>query len=101
MSCFICLTDSLHKLKKACFCYFKLGGKCVSGPVGLLSILSPKPIILIGHFFAVALYATYFCFKSESWITKPRAIFSSLAVMYRACSVIFPLIYSEMKSLIY
>ncbi|KAM6455338.1 squalene monooxygenase [Liasis olivaceus] len=93
--------DSLHKLKRACFLYFKLGGKCVSGPVGLVSILSPKPFVLIGHFFAVALYATYFCFKSESWITKPRAIFSSLAVMYRACSVIFPLIYSEMKYLIY
>ncbi|XP_007441946.2 squalene monooxygenase-like [Python bivittatus] len=93
--------DSLHKLKRACFLYFKLGGKCVSGPVGLVSILSPKPFVLIGHFFAVALYATYFCFKSESWITKPRAVFSSLAVMYRACSVIFPLIYSEMKYLIY
>ncbi|KAL7984073.1 hypothetical protein Chor_002643 [Crotalus horridus] len=98
---FAATDDSLHKLRRACFLYFKLGGKCVSGPVGLLSILSPKPIVLIGHFFAVALYAIYFCFKSESWITKPRAIFSSLAVMYRACSVIFPLIYSEMKYLIY
>ncbi|KAG8133939.1 hypothetical protein E2320_011686 [Naja naja] len=98
---FAATDDSLHKLRTACFYYFKLGGKCVSGPVGLLSVLSPKPITLIGHFFAVALYATYFCFKSEAWITKPRAIFSSLAVMYRACSVLFPLIYSEMKWLIY
>ncbi|XP_013908187.1 PREDICTED: squalene monooxygenase-like [Thamnophis sirtalis] len=38
MSCFLCLTDSLHKLRRACFFYFKLGGKCVSGPVGLLSM---------------------------------------------------------------
>uniref|UniRef100_A0A0E9QZU1 Squalene epoxidase domain-containing protein n=1 Tax=Anguilla anguilla TaxID=7936 RepID=A0A0E9QZU1_ANGAN len=29
---------------------------------------------LIGHFFAVALYAIYFSFKSESWLTKPRGI---------------------------
>ncbi|XP_062987204.1 squalene monooxygenase [Elgaria multicarinata webbii] len=93
--------DSLHQLRKACFLYFKLGGKCVSGPVGLLSVLSPKPGTLIGHFFAVAFYAVYFCFKSESWITKPRAIFSSIAVLYRACSVIFPLIYSEVEYLIY
>ncbi|XP_060631847.2 squalene monooxygenase [Anolis sagrei] len=93
--------DSLNQLRTACFCYFKLGGECVSGPVGLLSILSPKPMVLIGHFFAVALYAVYFNFKSESWINKPRAVFKSAAVMFRACSVIFPLIYSEMKYLIY
>lgn len=63
--------------------------------------LSPKPMVLIGHFFAVAFYAVYFCFKSESWITMPRAFFSSGAILYRSCSVIFPLIYSEMKQLAY
>nr|XP_044999500.1 squalene monooxygenase isoform X2 [Jaculus jaculus] len=93
--------DSLHELRKACFLYFKLGGECVAGPVGLLSILSPHPLVLIRHFFAVAIYATYFCFKSEPWITKPRALFSSGAVLYKACSVIFPLIYSEMKYLVH
>ncbi|NXN91667.1 ERG1 monooxygenase, partial [Rhinopomastus cyanomelas] len=98
---FAATDDSLHQLKKACFHYFRLGGECVSGPVGLLSVLSPKPMVLIGHFFAVALYAVYFCFKSESWITMPRAFFNSGAVLYRSCSVIFPLIYSEMKYLIY
>ncbi|EGV91463.1 Squalene monooxygenase [Cricetulus griseus] len=30
--------DSLHQLRKACFLYFKLGGECVTGPVGLLSV---------------------------------------------------------------
>lgn len=98
---FAATDDSLHQLKKACFHYFRLGGECVAGPVGLLSVLSPKPMVLIGHFFAVALYAVYFCFKSESWITTPRAIFSSGAILYRSCSIIFPLIYSEMKYLVY
>ncbi|XP_055965168.1 squalene monooxygenase [Sorex fumeus] len=93
--------DKLHQLRKACFHYFKLGGGCISGPVGLLSVLSPNPLVLIGHFFAVSFYATYFCFKSEPWITKPRAIFSSGAVLYRACSVIFPLFYSEVKHLVH
>lgn len=93
--------DSLHQLRKACFLYFKLGGECVAGPVGLLSILSPHPLVLIRHFFAVAVYATYFCFKSEPWATKPRALFSSGAVLYKACSIIFPLIYTEMKYLIH
>ncbi|XP_039709848.1 squalene monooxygenase [Pteropus medius] len=89
--------DSLQQLRRACFLYFKLGGVCVAGPVGLLSILSPNPVTLIRHFFAVAIYATYFCFKSEPWITKPRAIVSSGVVLYKACSVLFPLIYSEIK----
>ena len=93
--------DSLYQLRKACFFYFKLGGECISGPVALISVLSPNPLVLIGHFFAVAVYATYFCFKSEPWITKPRAIFSSGAVLYRACSVLFPLIYSEIRYLVH
>nr|BAE36598.1 unnamed protein product [Mus musculus] len=93
--------DSLHQLRKACFLYFKLGGECVTGPVGLLSILSPHPLVLIRHFFSVAIYATYFCFKSEPWATKPRALFSSGAVLYKACSILFPLIYSEMKYLVH
>ncbi|XP_036904421.1 squalene monooxygenase [Sturnira hondurensis] len=93
--------DSLRQLRKACFLYFKLGGECVAGPAGLLSVLSPNPLVLIGHFFAIAIYASYFCFKSEPWITKPRAIFSSGALLYKACSVIFPLIYLEMKCLVH
>ncbi|XP_007905720.1 squalene monooxygenase [Callorhinchus milii] len=98
---FAATDDSLHQLRKACFHYFKLGGQCVSGPVGLLSVLSPDPMTLIGHFFAVALYAIYFSFKSEPWYMKPRAFLNGGAIVYRACTVIFPLIYSEMKYLIY
>lgn len=67
----------------------------------LASRLDPKPMTLIGHFFAVALYAIYFNFKSESWCTKPRALFKSGAILYRACTVMFPLIYSELKYLFY
>uniref|UniRef100_A0AAX7VP70 Squalene monooxygenase n=1 Tax=Astatotilapia calliptera TaxID=8154 RepID=A0AAX7VP70_ASTCA len=98
---FAATDNSLHELRKACFQYFKLGGECVAGPIGLLSVLSPKPLTLIGHFFAVALYAIYFNFKSESWSTKPRALFKSTAILYRACTVMFPLIYSEVKYLVY
>ncbi|XP_014912883.1 squalene monooxygenase [Poecilia latipinna] len=98
---FAATDNSLHELRKACFQYFKLGGSCITGPIGLLSVLSPKPMTLIGHFFAVALYAVYFNFKSESWSTKPRALFKSAAILYRACTVMFPLIYSELKYLVY
>ncbi|KAI1894124.1 hypothetical protein AGOR_G00112590 [Albula goreensis] len=98
---FAATDSSLHELRKACFHYFKLGGECIAGPIGLLSVLTPKPMTLIGHFFAVALYAIYFSFKSESWLTKPRAFFKSGAILYRACTVMFPLIYSEFKYLVY
>lgn len=98
---FAATDSSLHQLRRACFQYFKLGGECVSGPIGLLSVLTPKPMTLIGHFFAVALYATYFTFKSESWLMKPRALVNSGTILYRACAIIFPLIYSELKYLVY
>uniref|UniRef100_A0A668A693 Squalene monooxygenase n=1 Tax=Myripristis murdjan TaxID=586833 RepID=A0A668A693_9TELE len=98
---FAATDNNLHELRKACFQYFKLGGECIAGPIGLLSVLSPKPMTLIGHFFAVALYAVYFNFKSESWSTKPRALFKSGAILYRACTVMFPLVYSELKYLVY
>ncbi|XP_069558238.1 squalene monooxygenase [Brachyistius frenatus] len=98
---FAATDDSLHELRKACFQYFQLGGECIAGPIGLLSVLTPKPMTLIGHFFAVALYAIYVTFKSESWSTKPRAVFKSAAILYRACTVMFPLIYSELKYLVY
>ena len=164
---FVC-SDSLHELRKACFLYFKLGGECINGPIGLLSVwvslllaitttytiywlfcspnlweddhlwkhtpigagkmtlryhwdikkdneykylhltpksiwfprLNPKPMTLIGHFFAVALYAIYFTFKSESWFPKPRALYSSGVFSYRACTVTFPLIYSVVTYLV-
>uniref|UniRef100_A0A8C5ANL6 Squalene monooxygenase n=1 Tax=Gadus morhua TaxID=8049 RepID=A0A8C5ANL6_GADMO len=98
---FAATDDSLHELRKACFQYFQLGGECVAGPIGLLSVLSPKPLTLIGHFFAVAMFAIYVNFKSESWITKPRALVKSGVILYRACTVLFPLIYSEFKYLVY
>ncbi|XP_016338799.1 squalene monooxygenase-like [Sinocyclocheilus anshuiensis] len=98
---FAATDNSLHQLRKACFHYFKLGGECINGPIGLLSVLSPKPFTLIGHFFAVALYAIYFSFRSESWFTIPRALVNSIAILYRACAVMFPLIYSELQYLIY
>ncbi|KAM8847145.1 squalene monooxygenase [Synchiropus picturatus] len=98
---FAATDDSLHELRKACFQYFQLGGECINGPIGLLSVLTPRPLTLIGHFFAVALYAIYFNFRSESWHSKHRAVIKSSAILYRACTVMFPLIYSELKYLVY
>ena len=35
---FMCVSEHLHSLKRACFEYFKFGGQCVDGPIGLLSV---------------------------------------------------------------
>lgn len=37
-SCLSLLSEYLRCLRRACFSYFQLGGECVSGPVGLLSV---------------------------------------------------------------
>ncbi|KAI3361456.1 hypothetical protein L3Q82_013620 [Scortum barcoo] len=99
---FAATDNSLHMLRKACFQYFKLGGECIAGPIGLLSVLTPKPLTLIGHFFAVALYTQSTSASSRSR-GAPNLELSLLsgAILYRACAVMFPLIYSELKYLVY
>ncbi|ESO95888.1 hypothetical protein LOTGIDRAFT_144418, partial [Lottia gigantea] len=90
----------LHSLKRACFEYFKLGGECVNGPVGLLSVLTPKPHLLIGHFFAVAMYAILSVIRSEPFWAVHRVLYRSFMIFYKACGVIFPLIWTEVKGLL-
>ncbi|XP_073787561.1 squalene monooxygenase isoform X5 [Danio rerio] len=93
--------DSILYLRRACLCYFQLGGQCVSGPVGLLSVLKPRPLTLIGHFIGVVFYAVYLNMKAEVRQDKAGALLRSLSILYRAFMVIFPLICSEFKYPIY
>lgn len=44
------------EMRQACFDYLSLGGVFSSGPISLLSGLNPRPLILVLHFFAVAVY---------------------------------------------
>ncbi|GFY90973.1 squalene epoxidase 2 [Actinidia rufa] len=44
------------EMREACFDYLSLGGVCSTGPVALLSGLNPRPLSLVLHFFAVAIY---------------------------------------------
>ncbi|XP_055350557.1 squalene monooxygenase-like isoform X2 [Paramacrobiotus metropolitanus] len=91
----------LHSLRKACFEYFKLGGECVAGPVGLLSVLNPSPWKLLGHFFAVAFYAVYCNYRDiRSFRSLRRFMLYPLGIVSKACSVIFPLIWSEIKTIV-
>lgn len=44
------------EMRQACFDYLSLGGVFSNGPIALLSGLNPRPLSLVVHFFAVAIY---------------------------------------------
>lgn len=90
--------NQLKALQRGCFQYFKLGGNCIDGPVGLLAGIIRQPFVLFYHFFAVALYAMWLYIVSGSIVTLPLRQILSVGVFWKACVVIFPYIFSEVRS---
>lgn len=93
----------LAALKNGCFAYFKKGGNCVDGPVGLLAGIISQPTVLVYHFFAVALLSIWVMVKemigSLLGLWKlPAALAEGVLVLWKACVVILPYIYSEVQS---
>lgn len=94
--------SQLKALQLGCFAYFQKGGNCVDGPVGLLAGIIKQPFVLFYHFFAVALLAIWIIVKDTvgsftgAW-KFPYALFQSILVFYKACVVIFPYIFSELR----
>jgi squalene monooxygenase len=88
----------LKALQLGCFHYFKLGGNCIDGPVGLLAGIIRQPFVLFYHFFAVALYAMWLYITSGNVLLIPVRMVSSIGVFWKACVVIFPYIFSELQS---
>ncbi|KAI9645360.1 Squalene epoxidase [Ciborinia camelliae] len=93
----------LKALQKGCFHYFRKGGNCIEGPAGLLAGIIRQPLVLIYHFFAVAVLAIWIMMGeimggiSGVW-KAPLAVEQSVEVFWKACVVIFPFIWSEMRS---
>ncbi|KAA0152935.1 hypothetical protein FNF29_03459 [Cafeteria roenbergensis] len=79
-------------LREACIEYLKLGGPSSAGPVGLLAALSPKPIVLVSHFFLVALFAIR---RALFPCPTPVSIMRSYRLMKIACMIIMPLASAE------
>lgn len=75
-----------------------MGGQCIDGPVGLLAGIIRQPFVLFYHFFAVALYAMWIYVFSGSIIGVPFRMIGSVGVFVKACIVIFPYIFSELRS---
>jgi squalene monooxygenase len=88
----------LKALQAGCFEYFKLGGNCIDGPVGLLAGIIRQPFVLFYHFFAVALLSMWIYITSAGTLMVPVRSVLSVGVFYKACVVIFPYIFSELRS---
>jgi squalene monooxygenase len=82
-----------HLLRQACFDYLALGGVYAAGPIGLLSGLTPKPLVLTTHFFLVAFYGAG-NILSKQGVTLQS--FERIHLLLRvACTIIMPLLRSE------
>ncbi|KAF2235837.1 ERG1 squalene epoxidase [Viridothelium virens] len=96
-SLFAANDSQLKALQVGCFRYFQRGGQCIDGPVGLLAGIIRQPFVLFYHFFAVALYAMYLHISSSKPLMWPVNTITSLGIFWKACIVIFPYIWSEIR----
>lgn len=87
--------DDLKVLRQGCFRYFLQGGECIDGPVGLLSAVTPEPLVLFYHFFAVA-FKSIAIFYSNSTSNFVVTTFRALHVLKTACIVLLPTMVMEL-----
>lgn len=80
------------ELRQACFDYLCLGGVFSNGPVALLSGLNPKPLTLITHFFAVAIYGVG---RVLFPVPSPKRAYIGAKMIMDATGIIFPIVKSE------
>lgn len=81
-----------QEMRQACFDYLSLGGIFASGPVALLSGLNPKPISLVAHFFAVAVYGVG---RLLIPYPSPTRAWLGARLLSGASAIIFPIIRAE------
>ena len=92
----------LKALQRGCFAYFQRGGDCIDGPAGLLACIINQPLVLVYHFFSVAMLSIWLVVSETVggvmglW-RLPAAMLQSLSIFLRACAVIFPYIFSEVR----
>jgi squalene monooxygenase len=96
-SVFAAKTPEMMVIQKGCFEYFNLGGDCKSGPIQLMAGMTQSPLVLVYHFFRVALYAIFIMFKDGGVGQLIPNMFRAVAVFYTACYTILPFLWGEMK----
>ncbi|XP_028801442.1 squalene monooxygenase [Neltuma alba] len=80
------------EMRRACFDYLSLGGVFSEGPVALLSGLNPKPLSLVLHFFAVAVFGVG---RLLLPFPSPKRIWIGVRLISAASGIIFPIIKAE------
>lgn len=89
----------LQVLQNGVFRYLQIEGSCKTGPGGLLGGLIQRPLVLIYHFFSVALYAIWLYLTSAtSVLALPARMVGSVGIFYKACVVLFPFVLSELRT---
>ncbi|XP_057990398.1 squalene monooxygenase SE1-like [Hevea brasiliensis] len=81
-----------NEMRQACFDYFSLGGVFSNGPIALLSGLNPRPLNLVLHFFAVAIFGVGRLIVPFPSI--PRFLIGARMISV-ASRIIFPIIKAE------
>ena len=92
------LDSQLKALQLGCFQYFQRGGDCIDGPCGLLAGIIRQPLVLFNHFFSVAFLAIWINITRSLIWRLPIAFLEGFAILWKACVVIFPYIFSEMTN---
>ncbi|KAI3831599.1 hypothetical protein MKX03_017447 [Papaver bracteatum] len=84
--------EARTEMREACFDYLSLGGVFSSGPVALLSGLNPRPLSLVCHFFAVAIYGVG---RLLLPFPSPKRLWIGARLISSASGIIFPIIKAE------
>lgn len=84
--------SSRARLRAACVAYMSMGGLFAAGPIGLLSGLTPKPGVLVSHFFAVAAHAMR---MAVCPVPTPGKLLRAYDLLRVACVIILPLLEAE------
>jgi squalene monooxygenase len=91
--------ENLRSLQLGCFRYFQLGGECVDGPVGLLAGLIRSPLVLLYHFFSVALLAIWIEARRYPLPLLPiMLLWRGGSILWTACVVILPYVGAELRN---
>jgi squalene monooxygenase len=97
-SLFAANDPQLKVLQRGCFAYFQQGGQCIDGPVGLLAGIIRQPFVLFYHFFSVAMLSIWILLREAPMWKLPVTSVQAVAVFYKACLVLFPYIFAELRS---
>ncbi|GFP88686.1 squalene monooxygenase [Phtheirospermum japonicum] len=84
--------QAMKEMRQACFDYLSLGGVFSNGPISLLSGLNPRPLNLVLHFFAVAVYGVG---RLMLPFPSPKRAWLGARLLSGASGIIFPIIKAE------